>query len=153
MEVRRVDLANWVLLTTPKFTTGIKYQLLETQINYRGAAVEVLKYVQSSFHIRDNVKIILLYVYHLIFICKTTLLPQRTTFDYASCTSNSRNFSKGEEILFIKHMRICVIVTEINVLSLFYICHFCLVIKLFKTKTVKNKRLRANFTKHDLSLP
>ena len=33
---------------------------------------------------------------------------------------DSWNFSKGEEILFIKHMRICVIVTEINVQSLFY---------------------------------
>ena len=52
------------------------------------------------------------------------------------------NFSKGEEILFIEHMRICVVVTEINVLSLFYICHFCRVIELLKTKIVQNKRLR-----------
>ena len=26
MEVRRVDLANWVHRTSPKFATGIKYQ-------------------------------------------------------------------------------------------------------------------------------
>ena len=26
MEVRRVDLANWALQTSPKFTTGVKYQ-------------------------------------------------------------------------------------------------------------------------------
>ena len=91
---------------------------------------------------RDNVKIILLYVYNINFICKTTLLPLRTTFDYANYTLDSRNFSKGEEILFAKHMRICVIVSEINVLSLFYICHFCMVIKIFKTKIVQNKRLR-----------
>ena len=26
MEVQRVDLANWVLRTSPKFTTGVKYQ-------------------------------------------------------------------------------------------------------------------------------
>ena len=57
-------------------------------------------------------------------------------------TLHSRNFSKGEEILFIEHMRIRVIVTEINVISLFYICHFCMVIKLFKTKIVKNRKLR-----------
>ena len=25
-EVRRVDLANWALPTSPKFTTGVKYQ-------------------------------------------------------------------------------------------------------------------------------
>ena len=49
--------------------------ILATQINYRGTAVEVLKQVPSRFHIRDNVKIILLYVYYLIFICITTLLP------------------------------------------------------------------------------
>ena len=61
---------------------------------------------------------------------------------YAKCTLDSRNFSKGEEILFIEHMRICVIVTEINVPSLIYICHFCMVIKLFKTKIMQNKRLR-----------
>ena len=69
---------------------------------------------------RDNVKI-MLYVYYITFICKTTLLPLRTTFDYAHCALDSRNFSKGEEILFIEHMRISAIVTEINVLSLFYI--------------------------------
>ena len=49
--------------------------LLATQINCRGAAVEVLKQVPSRFPIRDNVKIILLYIYYLTFICKTTLLP------------------------------------------------------------------------------
>ena len=59
-----------------------------------------------------------------------------------NCTLDSRNFSKGEEILFIEHMRICVIVTEINVLILFYICHFCMVNKLFNTKIMKNKILR-----------
>ena len=48
---------------------------LATQINYRAAAVQVLKQVPSRFHIRDNVKIILLYVYYLTYICKTTLLP------------------------------------------------------------------------------
>ena len=42
----------------------------------------------------------------------------------------------------MEHMRICVIVTEINVLSLFYVCNFCMVIKLFKTKIVQNKILR-----------
>ena len=26
VEVRRVDLANWTLRTSPKFTTGVKYQ-------------------------------------------------------------------------------------------------------------------------------
>ena len=26
MEVRRLDLANWALRTSPKFTTGVKYQ-------------------------------------------------------------------------------------------------------------------------------
>ena len=26
MEVRRVDLANWAIWTSPKFTTGVKYQ-------------------------------------------------------------------------------------------------------------------------------
>ena len=51
----------------------------------------------------------------LFFICKTTLLPLRTTFSYINCTLYSRNFSKGEEILFIEHMRTCLIVTEINV--------------------------------------
>ena len=49
--------------------------LLATQIKYGGAAVEVSKWVPSRFHIRDNVKIIMLYVYYLTFICKTTLLP------------------------------------------------------------------------------
>ena len=29
MEVRRVDLVNWTLRTSPKFTTGVKYQLHE----------------------------------------------------------------------------------------------------------------------------
>ena len=49
-----------------------------------------------------RVKIILLYVYYLTFICKTTLLSWRTTFDHANCTLDSRNFSKGEEILFFE---------------------------------------------------
>ena len=62
----------------------------------------------------------MLYVYYTTFICKTALLSW-TTFDYANCTLDSRNFSKGEEILFAEHMRICVIVTEINVLNLFYV--------------------------------
>ena len=42
----------------------------------------------------------------------------------------------------MEHMRICVIDTEINVLSMFYICHLWMVIKLFETKIVKTKRLR-----------
>ena len=29
MEVRRVDLANWALRTSPKFTIRVKYQFLE----------------------------------------------------------------------------------------------------------------------------
>ena len=97
-----------------------------------------LKWVVSCFYIKDNVKIILLYDYFIIFICKTTLLPLRTTFNYANNTLDSRNFSKEKEILFAKHMQI----TEIYVVSLFYMCHFCIVIKLFNTKIVKNKRLR-----------
>ena len=28
MEVRREDLANWTLRTSPKFTTGVKYQFV-----------------------------------------------------------------------------------------------------------------------------
>ena len=43
-------------------------------------------------------------------------------------------FSKGEEILFIELTQICVIVTEINVLNLFYICHF---FKLLKNQNSK----------------
>ena len=38
-------------------------------------------------------------------ICKITL---RTTFDYVKCTVDWRNFSKAEEILFVKDMRLCV---------------------------------------------
>ena len=66
---------------------------------------------------------------------------KETTFYYANCIFDLKNFSKGEEILFIKHVRICVIVTDINVLILFYICNFCMVMKLFNTKIVKNKSL------------
>ena len=80
--------------------------------------------VPSCFYIRDNVKIILLYVYYITFIGKTTILPLRTTFNYANYSLESRNFTKGEDILSAKHMQICVIVTEINVLRLFYICLF-----------------------------
>ena len=29
MEVGRVDLANWTFRTSPKFTTGVKYQFLQ----------------------------------------------------------------------------------------------------------------------------
>ena len=54
------------------------------------------------------------------------------------------NFSKGEKNLFIEHIRICVVVTEIKagLVSLFDICHLCMAMKLFKTKILKNKRLR-----------
>ena len=30
VEVRRVDLANWALRTSPKFTTGVKYQFYQS---------------------------------------------------------------------------------------------------------------------------
>ena len=93
----------------------------------------------SFFYIRDNVKINLLFVNYITFICKTTVLPVRITFDYTNYTLDSRNFSKGADILFLKNKRICVIVTKKTVLRLFYTCHFCMIVKFVKTKIVKIK--------------
>ena len=66
---------------------------------------------------------------YITFICKTSLLPLRTTSDYTNYTLDSWNFSKGEEILFANIREFFVTVTEINVLRLFYTCHFCTTVK------------------------
>ena len=47
-------------------------------------------------------------------------MPLRITFDYATCTLDSRNFSKGDQILFVIHLRMCVTVAEIYVGLLIY---------------------------------
>ena len=48
-EVRRVDLANWVLRTSPKFTTGVKYQFHQGFFNRSGPEIHITLRPQHNY--------------------------------------------------------------------------------------------------------
>ena len=46
MEVRRADLANWDLWTSPKFTTGVKYQFHQGFNKIRDPEIPIILHPQ-----------------------------------------------------------------------------------------------------------